>query len=219
LAFIAIAAAAQEGAMLFQKHCSYCHGAGGEGGRGPDLASGRFQHARNDEELFLVIRNGVRGTEMPAVRATVDEVRALMAYVRSLRVRGEKTSSGDAAAGERLFAQCAGCHPAIGPDLRTSSFRGAAFIRDSIVKPEAEIAAGFRAIIVTAKDGVTVSGIRLNEDDVSVQLRTADGALHSLLKAGVVSIDRSRPSLMPAFAGRLTEKQIDDLTAYVMGMR
>src|ERR671922_3117313 len=30
----------QQGAALFQTHCSYCHGVRGEGGRGADLTAG-----------------------------------------------------------------------------------------------------------------------------------------------------------------------------------
>jgi putative heme-binding domain-containing protein len=217
IAFTAtLAAAGQDGLTLFQKHCSYCHGARGEGGRGPDLTTGRSRRAQNDQELFQVIRNGVRGTEMPAVRASDDEVRLLVAHVKSLVTRTDGRAGGDRTAGAAVFAShCAACHPGVGPDLRFASSRGAAFLRDSLLKPEAEIAQGFRALRITLRDGRRVVGVRLNEDDTSVQVREAAGTLRSIMKADIGEVDRSKPSLMPSFE-KLTQKQLDDVVAYVM---
>lgn len=213
---------AQDGTALFQKHCSYCHGARGEGGRGPDLTTGRYKHAQSDDDLFLVIRNGVRGTEMPAVRATEAEVRQIVAHVRSLAtaaVRDGVARGGDAKAGVAVFeAHCARCHPDLGPDLRfTAQWRGAEFVRESILKPEAEIAAGYRAVRIELKGRSAVAGIRLNEDDLSVQIRDESGALRSFAKAGIAAIDRTKPSLMPSFAGgRLSAKELEDVIAYLL---
>ena len=43
--------AIQQGAALFDRTCSGCHGPGATGGRGPALASGVFQHGGSDNEL------------------------------------------------------------------------------------------------------------------------------------------------------------------------
>ena len=64
----------QQGAALFQLHCSYCHGSHGEGGRGADLTAGVYKQGGKDAELFKTIRTGIPGTEMPAVRVSDDEV-------------------------------------------------------------------------------------------------------------------------------------------------
>jgi putative heme-binding domain-containing protein len=40
------------GAKTFRSHCSPCHGMNGEGGRGPNLAAGRFYHGSSDLALF-----------------------------------------------------------------------------------------------------------------------------------------------------------------------
>ena len=60
LLWLTASAAAQTdielGRGLFQTHCSYCHGAHGEGGRGPDLTTGRFKHGGSTTELFASIR-------------------------------------------------------------------------------------------------------------------------------------------------------------------
>src|SRR6266403_5682583 len=54
---------AEQGRGLFQTHCSYCHGARGEGGRGADLTNGQYRYGGSDAELFSTIRNGIRGSE------------------------------------------------------------------------------------------------------------------------------------------------------------
>src|SRR5215813_10707503 len=60
-----------QGRTLFQAHCSYCHGAMGEGGKGADLTTGRYRLGGSDAELFATVRNGI-GSEMPAIRASDD---------------------------------------------------------------------------------------------------------------------------------------------------
>ena len=52
------------GKRLFTGHCAPCHGATGEGGRGPNLARPTLQRASDDSDLFKLIQNGVPGSEM-----------------------------------------------------------------------------------------------------------------------------------------------------------
>src|ERR1700730_13454407 len=63
----------QQGSALFQVHCTYCHGAGGEGGRGADLTAGIYRHGGKDPDLYSTNRHGIPGTGMAPVRVTDDE--------------------------------------------------------------------------------------------------------------------------------------------------
>ena len=78
----------EQGRSLFQTHCAYCHGARGEGGRGVDLTTGVYRRGGSDAELYTTVRNGIPGTEMPAVRATNEEVWKMVAFVKSLGAVG-----------------------------------------------------------------------------------------------------------------------------------
>ena len=78
----------QQGAALFQTHCSYCHGSFGEGGRGADLTAGIYRRGGRDPELYASIRFGIPGSEMGPVRVTDDEVWKLVAYVKGLGSQG-----------------------------------------------------------------------------------------------------------------------------------
>ena len=81
----ATAADLKNGQQLFMGQCARCHGSKGEGGRGAVLAQPRLRHAPDDESLFIVIRDGIKGTEMPGGYALdTRETWQLAAYVRSL---------------------------------------------------------------------------------------------------------------------------------------
>jgi hypothetical protein len=55
----------EHGSALFQNHCTYCHGAPGQGGRGSDLTTSECKYGGSGKELYVTIRNGGRETEMP----------------------------------------------------------------------------------------------------------------------------------------------------------
>jgi alcohol dehydrogenase (cytochrome c) len=74
---------AASGAALFAETCAACHGADGKGLNGPDL-TGLVASGATDERLFQTIRNGVAGSVMPPSAASEEDLRALVAYVKSL---------------------------------------------------------------------------------------------------------------------------------------
>jgi len=70
------------GAALFQRSCASCHNVEG---RAPSLATGNFAHGGADAQIAQTIRAGVAGTQMPPFPAlSADEIRQLIAYIRSL---------------------------------------------------------------------------------------------------------------------------------------
>ena len=219
-----------QGAALFQTNCAYCHGAHGEGGRGADLTAGLYRHGGSDHDLFLNIRNGISGTEMPASRMTDEEVWKTAAFVKSLGAAGmAEKAAGDVAGGKALYAgkgRCGACHSiageggSIGPDLAgIGRRRGLAFLMESLVSPEADVPAAYRAVQIVTKSGQTVGGIRLNEDDVSIQMRDSGGKLRSFFKDDLKEVRRDRPSLMPAYGTTLSKKELEDIVAYLSSLR
>src|SRR5713226_5212533 len=66
------AADVKRGQQLFEGHCAACHGPAGNGGKGPSLARPALPRAADDQALFLVIRDGIPGTEMPSGSVMVD---------------------------------------------------------------------------------------------------------------------------------------------------
>jgi cytochrome c oxidase cbb3-type subunit III len=218
----------QEGARLFQTHCSYCHGSFGEGGRGADLTAGIYSRGGRDPELYVSIRNGVPGSEMGPVRVTDEEVWKLVAFVKRLGSQGllEK-ATGDPSAGRLVYQKsgCATCHRiekqggALGPELTDiGRRRGLKFLAESLIKPEVDIPINYRAVQVVLKSGQTVTGIRLNRDDLSIQLRDNRDNLRSFLMDNVQELRFDKPSLMPVYAS-MNQKDLDDVIAYLNSLK
>jgi cytochrome c oxidase cbb3-type subunit III len=219
-----------QGRALFQTHCTYCHGARGEGGRGADLTTGQYRYGGSDASLYNTIRNGVPGTEMPSVRATDDDVWKMVAFVRKLVAAAvTEKASGDSAAGRAVFegkGACLSCHTAgregggLGPDLTdVGRRRNVQYLEESLLKPDADVAIAYRTLEIVTASGQTISGIKLNEDDVSIQLRDRNANLRSLIKSDIREIRRNQPSLMPEYGSKLARKEIEDVVAYLNSLR
>jgi cbb3-type cytochrome c oxidase subunit III len=79
---------APDGAALYKKKCSMCHGAEGKGfsaNKTPDFTSAEWQKAHSDEEITAAVKDGKKGTAMPAFgsKLTEDEIKAVVAHLRS----------------------------------------------------------------------------------------------------------------------------------------
>jgi putative heme-binding domain-containing protein len=218
----------KEGEALFQTHCSYCHGSFGEGGRGADLTAGIYRRGGSDRELYTSVRFGVPGSEMGPVRATDDEVWKMVAWVKRLGSQGllEK-APGDVSAGRAVYqkAGCAICHAvdreggSLGPDLTDiGRRRGLKFLAESLAQPEADIPINYRAVQIVLKSGQTVTGIRLNFDDLSIQVRDNRDNLRSFLRENLQEIRYDKPSLMPAYAS-MNKKDFQDVIAYLNSLK
>ena len=119
--------AIEAGRLLFASGCAACHGAEGQGGRGPNLRERIYWHPVDEDVLYKVIQKGIPAGGMPAAALDEDQLWQVVAYVRSLTAPAiETVVPGDPAAGEALFwgkAGCSGCHAIrgrggkLGPDL------------------------------------------------------------------------------------------------------
>ena len=221
---------AEHGGRLFQTHCSYCHGARGEGGRGADLTAGDYRHGGTDKELFVSIRYGIEGSEMGPVRATDDDIWRLVSFVKRLGSAGAREKApGDVLAGRAVYERkggCRACHAvnnqggSLGPDLTDiGRRRGLDMLRESLLEPAADLPVQYRGVRVVTNSGEDVTGIRLNEDDFSIQVRDTSDKLRSFLKDSLKEIRRDTPSLMPAYGSSLTSKELEDLIAYLSSLR
>ena len=64
-----------------------------------------------------------------------------------------------------------------------------------------------------------MTGLRVNEDSFTIQLRDAKGNLHSIQKFEAKSIEpESGKSFMPSYKDKLTPAQINDLVAYLSSL-
>jgi putative heme-binding domain-containing protein len=215
------------GAKTFRSHCAPCHGLHGEGGRGPNLASGRFYHGSSDADLLQNISEGIPGTEMPSLFYMEDRIWQVVAYIRSLNAAAER-SAGDVARGAALFRSkgCVGCHRVggqggrLGPDLtQIGKMRSAEHLRQSILDPGADVQPRYWVATFQDGSGKRIEGFIMNEDTYTVQLMDMSEQLHSYDKAAVKDYKVEKISKMPLFRDSLTGEQLDDLVAYLWSLR
>jgi cytochrome c oxidase cbb3-type subunit III len=229
--------------QLYLIHCAGCHGPKGEGGRGPRLAIPKLARAPNEEVLSDVIRQGIPGTEMVAARLNNDEIRQVAAWVFNLGKTERLQIADDVARGERLYyskGKCAQCHTinslggVLGPDLTDIGIRRApAHLRRSLLEPEEEVPENFSQyrwvthipdnflqIRVITKDGRRLTGVRLNEDPFSIQLRDFSGKVHSFFKSELKEFHKDwGKSPMPSYREVFTSQELDDVVAFLASLR
>jgi putative heme-binding domain-containing protein len=219
------------GKRIFDAQCAWCHGTGGAGGAGPSLQRPELRHAASDADLVTILRNGIAGTEMPGFQWSMTDAMAwrTAAYVRSLGRTAPAPVRGDAARGAAIYDAkgCQTCHvvrgrgTTLGPELTSiGALRGAAYLREAIVKPEAAHPAGYLVVRAVPRSGGEVRGIRVDEDAFWLHVRDAAGTLHVLERKQLVRVDRDlNATLMPSYAEALSAAELDDLVAYLAGLR
>jgi putative heme-binding domain-containing protein len=230
----------QHGERLFASSCSRCHGLDGSGGTGPPLTRPTLRRAPDDVTLLGIIAGGVPGTAMPASWILSEiEVARIGAYVRALGRRPVEPLPGSPEAGRALYTRlsCSTCHiidgagAAVGPDLsQIGALRGAAFLRESLLdpaaaRPERSVSyepyayPAYVMVRVKPRGGSEILGTTINEDSFTIQVRDQNGRLHSFRKENLESLRAdSTASAMPSFRTALTDREADDLVAYLMSL-
>ena len=235
--------AADRGESVFRLHWAPCHGSQGEGGRGPILAVPKLPRAPDDQALSNVIVLGIPGTQMPGTRMTADETRQLVAYVRGLGRSQAAQIQGNRANGERLFwskGNCGQCHTVgprggrLGPDLTEIGMRrGSEHLRESLLDPEAQVPEAFAVYLrvifmpdnflqvrVVTIDGRQVTGVRVNEDTFSIQIRDFSDRLCSFRKEELRELHEDwGKSPMPSYRGILSDSELQDVVGYLISLK
>ncbi len=215
------------GHELYLTVCSGCHGVTGEGGRGPNLITGRNIRRSSDEELFAGIKNGVPGSDMPPSPLPDEQIWRLAAFVRNLSAPAyRQQADGDPDAGREVYYGGAGCNQChmirgeggyLGPDLTNAGMTAnLTSLREGVFEPNKRLAEGYRPVVVTKSDGVRIRGVAKNNSNYSIQLLDGDGRLHLLQKRDLADVRFQEKSWMPDDYGkRLSEKEAGDLIAFL----
>lgn len=218
------------GRRIFDAQCAWCHGTDGTGGTGPSL-QGTLRHATDLKSIVGIVSNGIQGTEMPAFGGPLTEraVRQVAAYVLSLGRSAPRPMPGNPDRGAAAYQEigCGSCHVVagrggvLGPELTSiGARRGAGYLREALINPEATHPPGYLVVRAETADGRQIRGVRLNEDVFWIHLRDAAGTIHVLEKSQLARLERElSATLMPSYASRLTDGQLDDVVAYLATLR
>jgi putative heme-binding domain-containing protein len=167
---------------------------------------------------------------MPGIFFEGRQLWQLVAYVRSLSAQAaEGKLPGDAAQGKQLFegkGGCLQCHMVhgkgspYGPDLSViGARRSAAHLRQALTRPEEKVVAAHFQVRAVTNGGETITGIRLNEDTFSLQLRDSDGNLVSLRKEDLQEVEILKTSAMPSYESTFRAPELDHMVAYLNTLR
>jgi putative heme-binding domain-containing protein len=222
----------EEGKRLYLGHCSSCHGADGEGGRGPSLAQNPLPRANSVFKLYRTIGQGIPGTEMPGYwwMTSDRELWLLVAYTRTLSDASAVEVAGDPVRGEALFhgkGRCLECHRVgreggdMGPDLTAvGSRRGLEYLRQMLLDPDSVSIRTLVPVRVVTSRGERIEGIRVQEDTFSIQLRELSGRFHSFWLDELRSVEElSNRSLMPSYRHVFTDTETADVLRYLVSLR
>ena len=151
------------------------------------------------------------------------------ADVPSARQTAGATSADPAVRGQAIFegkGDCQNCHRVrghgsrLGPDLSAiGAEREAADLRQSIVRPDAEVLPHNRFYRVTRRDGSTLTGRLLNHDTFTVQLMSPKEELVRFRKAELRDHGFQKNSPMPSYEGKLTPEELADVVAYLASLK
>ena len=83
------------GGDLYKNNCTKCHGANGEGGKGPNLISEKKQAKwkDSDEKLINKITNGGWGMPKYGKKLKREEIKAIADHVRTFKAESNKTNN------------------------------------------------------------------------------------------------------------------------------
>lgn len=220
-------AAIDTGGRLFRERCAECHGDDAKGSRGPDL-TGLWTSAAADQRAVQIIRTGIPGSIMPPSSAPDDELRAIVAYLRSIGTAGAaERAAGNAANGERIFAAtCSRCHRVngrggrLGPDLSQIGNQPRQSLTRSIREASAAFTVGFEPVLLVTREGQRIRGARKSEDPFSIQIMDISERLQGYLKTDLRDLTRDTRSLMPDYgADRLSDQDLSDVLGFLATLR
>ena len=220
----------EQGLRLYNANCAVCHGPDGDSVPGVDVRSGKFRQASSDADLARILTSGIAGTPMPPTNFSPPEVASVIAYLRSPRSTPlPAPGKGDANRGLALFegkGACLTCHRVngkgarLGPDLSDiGALRPAAELERSIVDPNAIVLPQHRFVRAVTADGATITGRRLNEDTLTVQLIDSNERLVSLSRTGLREYVVLKTSPMPSYQGKLNPQELADLVGYLQSLK
>ena len=258
---LADAAMIERGGTLYGINCRLCHGAdlrGGDLGGVNLLRSPLVLNDQDGERIYPVVKEGRMppgAPPMPPLPLPEADVKAIAAYIHSVAARmagqggpppRDETVElnilvGDAAAGEKYFAQnCASCHSVTGdlkgvasryqnPMLLQNAWvaggggrggrRGAPVVLDPYAPPPA--AAKPVTVAVTTGDGQKIEGRLERIDDFLVTLITADGSSRTFRRNGNVPAIQINDPLEghKKLLVKYTNEDMHNVTAYLVTLK
>lgn len=179
-------------------------------------------------EVRLDLAEAAAGRDSAEVKAALARYESTRDPNDPLAPYRDALAGGDAERGRRIFrekaeVQCLRCHKVagdggeVGPELAGVGRRkDRAYVLESIVFPNKQIAEGFETQVLALADGRVVAGIVKGEDDKEVRLVTPEGALVVVPKEEVDEKTRGNSAMPEDLVKDLRKSEIRDLVEFLM---
>lgn len=180
-------------------------------------------------DIQLELAEAIDSTRSPELIARYNQISAAIAPDSLISAYAGSLYGGDADRGKRIFfsnetAQCMRCHSYndmggnAGPRLNGVGERlSRQQILESLINPGAKIAAGFGIVTLELKNGKTLSGILVKEDNTSLTLK-GDKQDELVPKEQVVKRTNAASS-MPDMKNILSKKQVRDVVSFLTTLK
>jgi cytochrome c oxidase cbb3-type subunit 3 len=222
------AATAERGRKAFVQSCGFCHGADATGARGPDLMrSPLVAHDVKGDQIGQVIRQGRPDKGMPAMPLSDAQIQDIAAFLHARAAESagsagvpkaypvEKLLTGNVEAGKTFFngaGGCTKCHSV------TGDLAGVASKHSNPIELEARMlypGGKHQTAVVTLASGEQVKGPVEHADDFVIAVRDEKGWYRSFRREGVKVEIEDRLAEHRELLGKLTQKDVHNLFAYI----
>ncbi|WP_367873856.1 PVC-type heme-binding CxxCH protein [Luteolibacter sp. Populi] len=185
-----------------------------------DLAAGKL-----DPAIQLEVIESASSLQLDSLH----EAQAALAAKEPLAKWSYALAGGNVAAGKKVFeenlaANCTACHRVaeegsnVGPPLTKIGQKERGYLLQSLVDPQANIAAGYGMITLTKKDGTALAGALLEEKGGTLTLVLPDASKVTVPTSEIAS--KTTPvSAMPPMAEILKPGELRDLVEYLSGLK
>jgi quinoprotein glucose dehydrogenase len=173
-------------------------------------------------ELALDLLEIARARDSTALRERIARYESSLPASDPLAAYRVALAGGDPARGKAIFegsGDCMRCHRVgghggkVGPDLSGVGPRGAEYLLESLVEPQAQLAPGYRSVSVTTQSGESYAGDLEEETLELLRIRSTRG-LHEVRRSEIR--DQSGPSsAMPPLGRSLPPRDLRDVIAFL----
>jgi putative membrane-bound dehydrogenase-like protein len=171
-------------------------------------------------QLLRVVGAGFTEVWGPVEQGAGDEE----AYARYRRLLTDQAiARADARNGRTVFQRtCGACHKmygeggTIGPDITGSNRANLEYLLFNVLNPNGEVQDAYKMVLVTTRDGRTLAGNIVAENERQITLRVVGADAVPINKSDIQSRETTSTSMMPTgLFDALTEREVLDLVAYL----
>ena len=222
-----LVAAAERGRREFVQSCGFCHGADATGARGPDLMrSPLVAHDVKGDQIGQVIRQGRPDKGMPAMPLSDAQILDIATFLHARAAEAarssgvpkvypvEKLLTGNAEEGKAFFngaGGCTKCHSVTGDLAGVAGKHTPIELEARMLYPGGK----HRTAVVTLASGEQVKGAVEHADDFVIAVRDEKGWYRSFRRDRVKVEIEDRLAGHRELLGKLTQKDVHDLFAYI----